>query len=110
MLPLTPWTRCPVEPVGSVGVEPTPPRLKGVYAAFTPRPPIREVAAFQANHGRSPHLHERRGLSPPGQARRLVPREKKKARHHSRHLALQASLRRKLGVTSAADEREGHSP
>ena len=25
-------------PVGSVGLEPTPPRLKGVYAAITPRP------------------------------------------------------------------------
>ena len=33
-------------PVGSLGLEPTPPRLKGVYAAITPRPRTEGARAF----------------------------------------------------------------
>jgi hypothetical protein len=61
------------------------------------------------------------GVSTPGLFRiRIVPhpgvdtpgspgQTKKARRHGSRHLALQTS-RKKFGVTSAEDEREGHSP
>ncbi len=54
MLPLT--LRAQQSPVGSVGFEPTPPRLKGVYAAVTPRPRIEGEAAFEspAEHACSP--------------------------------------------------------
>src|SRR5262245_16186419 len=62
MLPLTPWSQVPKPTdrrpwawgLGPEGVEPSPYRLKGGYAAITPQPQIGEGAAFPAsavNHG-----------------------------------------------------------
>src|SRR6266478_6004784 len=46
MLPLAPWSRLSSS-VGSEGFEPSPHRLKGEYAAVTPRPRRESGVTFQ---------------------------------------------------------------
>ena len=78
--------------VGPEGVEPSPYRLKGGYAAITPQPQIGEGAAFPVsavNHGNLLSNKKSQGLVTPGlwKARQIKP-----------------------GVTSATDTRAVQGP
>ena len=115
-----------IHPVGSVGVEPTPQRLKDVYAAITPRPRACEDATFEAkqpSHDSSPIARSRsfravgrealesssavlQTAANPSQ----LPAQTKRPGIFVVTPGLASFLKKKLGVTSAEDERGGPSP
>ena len=88
------------EPVGPEGLEPPPYRLKGGYAAITPRPQNGRPYAFQSVFAHVPSLYS---FQPPQ-------KKNKKSRASCDTRLNSSTLHMKPGVTNASDARTVSAP